>query len=172
MLGPVLLHIHCMTDVSPVVTGQVLNRDFLNWNQEVLMDCYLSMSTRSSLSRAQRLLGQKTFTRLPESRVGSMWRAWASWFTVWRGGRGGGVSLGNSHHFHLIVQNVGLPYTDAPPLVGRLCGEVRLVSVGPFNSQETVGGVADAAGQHAVSQHGVDHSTLPVTGPESHTSIW
>lgn len=62
---------------------------------------------------------------------------------------------------------MGLPYADAPPVIGRLHGEVRLVSVGPFDSQETVGGVANAAGQHAVSQHGVDHRTLPVTGPGS-----
>lgn len=33
---------------------------------------HLSISTRSSLSRAQRAFGQKIFTRLPESRVGSM----------------------------------------------------------------------------------------------------
>lgn len=58
-----------------------------------------------------------------------------------------------------------MTYRDAPPLVGRLSGEVSLVSVSSLNPQETVGGVADAAGQNAVSQHGVDHGAFPVTGP-------
>lgn len=62
-----------------------------------------------------------------------------------------------------------LSYSDVPPLIGRLGGEVSLVSVGSFDSQETVGGVSDPTGQHSVSQHGVDHSALPVTGPESQT---
>lgn len=62
-----------------------------------------------------------------------------------------------------------LSYGDAPPLIGRLGGEVSLVSVGPFNSQEAVGGVTDAAGQHSVSQHCIYHGALPVTGPESDT---
>lgn len=61
-------------------------------------------------------------------------------------------------------------YRDAPPLIGRLGCEESLVSVGSLHSQETVGGVSDAAGQHAVSEHGVDHRTLPVTGPE-HTDV-
>lgn len=44
--------------------------------------CYLSTSTKSSLSRAHLALGQNTRTRQPASRLSSMWRAWASWFTV------------------------------------------------------------------------------------------
>ncbi len=39
-----------------------------------------------------------------------------------------------------------VPYGDAPPLIGRLGGEVSLVCVGSFHSQETVGGVTDATG--------------------------
>lgn len=62
-------------------------------------------------------------------------------------------------------------YADAPPLHGCLGGEERLVSVRPLHPQETVGGVTDAAGQQPVSEHGVDHRTLPVTGPESHTAL-
>ena len=43
---------------------------------------YLSTSTRSSRSSAHLVFGQKTRTRQPASRLSSMWRAWASWFTV------------------------------------------------------------------------------------------
>lgn len=57
-------------------------------------------------------------------------------------------------------------YGDAPPLIGCLSGEIRLVSVGSLHPQETVGCMSDAAGQNPVSQHSVDHRALPVTGPE------
>lgn len=63
-------------------------------------------------------------------------------------------------------------YADTPPLRGRLGGQVRLVSVRPLHPQEAVGGVSDAAGQHAVPQHGVDHRALPVAGPGvRHTAV-
>ncbi len=39
-----------------------------------------------------------------------------------------------------------LSYSDAPPLIGRLSGEVSLISIRSFDSQEAVGGVTDAAG--------------------------
>lgn len=58
------------------------------------------------------------------------------------------------------------PYADAPPLAGRLGGEEGLISISPFHPQEAIGGVANAAGQHAVPQHGVDHCALPIAGPE------
>lgn len=48
----------------------------------------------------------------------------------------------------------------------RLGGEVWLGSVRPLHAQEAVGGVADAAWQHPLPQHGVDHRTLPVAGSE------
>lgn len=44
----------------------------------------LSTNTRSSLSRAHLALGHMTQTKLPASRSSSWWRAWASWFTVWK----------------------------------------------------------------------------------------
>lgn len=47
--------------------------------------CYLSTRTRSSRSRAHLVFGQNTRTRQPASRLSSMWRAWASWFTVCTG---------------------------------------------------------------------------------------
>lgn len=48
---------------------------------------YLSTSTKSSRRRAHLDFGQNTRTRQPESRLSSMCRAWASWFTVCRGRR-------------------------------------------------------------------------------------
>lgn len=48
---------------------------------------YLSTSTKSSRRRAHLDFGQNTRTRQPASRLSSMWRAWASWFTVCRGQR-------------------------------------------------------------------------------------
>lgn len=40
----------------------------------------------------------------------------------------------------------GLPYTDAPPLLWRLRGQVGLISIRPLHTQEAVGGVSDSAG--------------------------
>lgn len=54
---------------------------------------------------------------------------------------------------------------DAFLLVRALGLEVGLVLVGSLHAQEAVGGVADAAGQHAVPQHGVHHGALAIAGP-------
>ena len=63
-------------------------------------------------------------------------------------------------------------HLDAFLLLGAFGLEVGLVFVGSLDAQEAVGGVADAAGQHAVPQHGVHHCTLPVACPgrEKHTT--
>ena len=53
-------------------------------------------------------------------------------------------------------------YLDALLLLGALRFEVGLVLVRALHAQEAVGGVADAAGQHSVPQHGVHHSALPI----------
>ena len=63
-------------------------------------------------------------------------------------------------------------HLDAFLLFGAFGLEVGLVFVGSLDAQEAVGGVADAAGQHAVPQHGVHHCTLPIACPgrEKHTT--
>lgn len=59
------------------------------------------------------------------------------------------------------------PYSDAPPLAGRLGGKEGLVSVGPLYPQEAVSGVANATGKHTLPQHGVDYRALSIAGPEA-----
>ena len=63
-----------------------------------------------------------------------------------------------------------MAHLDALPLLGALCEQEGLVAVRALHPQEAVGGVADARGQHAVTQHGVDHRALTVAGPGGTTS--
>lgn len=69
-------------------------------------------------------------------------------------------------HRHLdLYMRVYAFNLDALLLVRALGLEVGLVVVGALHAQEAVGGVTDAAGQHPVSQHGIDHCALPITRP-------
>lgn len=70
----------------------------------------------------------------------------------------------NLHQFEEHPSN--WPYADTPPLAGSLSREESLVSVSPLHPQEAIGGVADAAGQHSVSQHGINHRAFPIAGPK------
>ena len=54
-------------------------------------------------------------------------------------------------------------YLDALLLFGALRLEIGLVLVRALHAQEAVRGVADAAGQNSVPQHGVDYSALSIT---------
>lgn len=64
----------------------------------------------------------------------------------------------------------GETYLDALLLVRALRLQIGLVFVSPLHTQEAVCCVADAAGQHAVPQHGVHHRAFTVTGPGEH--LW
>lgn len=64
----------------------------------------------------------------------------------------------------------GETYLDALLLVRALRLQIGLVFVSPLHTQEAVCRVADAAGQHAVPQHGVHHRAFTVTGPGEH--LW
>lgn len=142
------------------------------------LSSYLSTSTKSSRRRAHLDFGQNTRTRQPASRLSSMWRAWASWFTVCREGRyfvfGAGVcpDLRPKNCFKSqpkekkpFLQSL-LAYLDALLLIRALRLQISLVFIGAFHTQEAVCGVANSTGQHSVPQHGINHCAFTITGPE------
>lgn len=55
------------------------------------------------------------------------------------------------------------PHLDAFLLLGPFGLEKGLVFIRALDAEEAVGGVADAAGQHTVTQHGVDNRAFTIT---------
>lgn len=104
-----------------------------------------------------------TQTKLPASRSSSWWSAWASWFTVCK--HISSIREVNVHSTPTHWSCVSLANLYALSLLRAFSEEESLVAIGALYPQEAIGSVSYSRWQHLVTQHGIDHRALPITGP-------